>query len=283
MKDRQKYIDYVTIEDVLSAKPAFDILQLKYDGIWVRLVVDDIAHNFTKPQGSVFLGSWFSRTGELKHQRHVKLLPGVYTGEYMFGSQWAQDPNRLGTTFLFDCVRTGDEIIATLPYFQRHGILKSRLQSARDGKLVLVDNVDISLATTCWERVLANKYEGLIFRRSQDDYCSSLGRLKRKVTREYVILDVIEGNNRLTGSLGALRLGLFTTSGLVEITKCGGGFSDLQRSDIWSAWPRDKGRVITVEGRTVFASGAIRHPEFIGFRDDVRPEECRLEVNAPDA
>jgi ATP-dependent DNA ligase len=61
----------------------------------------------------------------------------------------------------------------------------------------------------------------------------------------------------------------------------GGGFTDEERDHIWHTWPASRGRVLTITGKGRFDSGALRHPNFKGFRDDKRAEECCIDLPRP--
>jgi len=262
--DRQECDEYPTHASAV-ASARYSILQLKYDGIWTKLIVTD------------GVARWLSRTNECKKTSPTTLPNGVYVGEFMFGSHWSQYHERTGKTYLFDFVWDGDNDLRLLSYSQRYRFLVDRLRHNRDGSLILVSCVTVGLAQQCWKRVVAEEYEGLIFRDANAPYGDKIGRVKREVTVDYVVRDVVEGNGRLTGSLGSLVLGLHKDGCLTTVTKMGGGFTDEQRSDIWNHWPRDQGRVVTIRGNGLFPSGAVKHPRFERFRDDKKPEECKYE------
>lgn len=272
--ERQKYIEFKSVEEALSHSPPFDIVQLKYDGIWCRLEVNK------NPAGDFDnVAVWYSRTGEEKHRAGgIKLPIGTYFGEFMFGSHWSQHPDRNGKTYLFDIIRDGDRDISGLEYARRHSIIVSRCPTDKQAPIQAVANVHISLAASFWNRVLVTRSEGLVFRHSNAGYDDILGRLKRKVEVDYVVLDIVEGQGKHVGRLGAIVCGLYIKGKLVEVCAVGGGLSDRDRNDIWNAWPRDRQKVITISGRGQFPSGAVRHPNFVRFRDDKRPEECIWET-----
>ena len=66
-----------------------DICQLKYDGIWCA------AH------AQMRTVNYVSRNGLVKRTDHNVVVPdGIYIGELMFGSEWAQVPERKNKFFL---------------------------------------------------------------------------------------------------------------------------------------------------------------------------------------
>lgn len=253
---RQDYLDLDTIPAALDVQPPFDLCQIKYDGIWTALVVDHKGH-----------GTWYSQTKLVKKNAPTKLEPGCYLGEFMFGQQWATHPSRYGKTYLFDFLWSHNRDFRGFAYIDRWRELNRRLQSADNPNLQIVSNVSVSLAEPFWARILAEQYEGLVFRRSRDNYDASLGRVKREVEADFIAVDVIEGNNRLRGRLGALVCRSLLPDCSGKTFEVGGGFSDSERDDIWCSWPRDKGRAFTATGKGRFASGALRHPNFKCWND----------------
>jgi len=264
--DRQPSIDFTSIEEALAHRPEWDIIQIKYDGIWSRLEVGEQVMNN--------IGFWYSRTGEQKKTAPIYIPGGTYVGELMFGSHWAQQDEHKNKSYLFDCVWDGDNDLRSADYARRYGVLRDRVRNANDPTLQVVNNFDIRLAAKLWEKICAAGYEGLIFRRSTDPYSAGIGRLKREITCEYVVMGIESGRGKHVGRMGALLLGLYIGGTLTQSLACGGGFTDRERQEIWDRWPGDRGRVIECKGRARFPSGALRHPNFARFRDDKRPEEC---------
>ncbi len=76
---RQKYVDL----DYPNNKQ-FDFFQPKFDGIWAAVISGE-------DPGAVAI---YSRTGQLKDRRVIPGFPEntVAFAEFMFGSQWAQQP-----------------------------------------------------------------------------------------------------------------------------------------------------------------------------------------------
>jgi bifunctional non-homologous end joining protein LigD len=103
------------------------------------------------------------------------------------------------------------------------------------------------------------------------------------------------------GNFGALHLGLFRDNQLVYVSKVGSGFDEKSLQSVWSRLqplrrttspfnvgsPAGRGHS-WVEPRLVCEvrfsdwtrDGGIRHPVFLGLREDKPPEECRREEEA---
>jgi hypothetical protein len=253
---RQNYLDLDSVAEALATRPAFDICQVKYDGIWTALVVDHKGH-----------GTWYSQTKLVKKHAPTNLEPGLYVGEFMFGQQWATHPSRYGKTYLFDFLWSHNRDFRGYAYIDRWRELNRRVQCAENPNLISVSNVSVSLAEPFWARILAEQYEGLVFRRSSDNYDASLGRVKREVEIDAVAVNLVQGNGKHTGRLGALVCSCLLPDGSSTTFEVGGGFTDPERDDIWCSWPRDKGRTLTAKGKGRFASGALRHPNFKCWND----------------
>jgi len=244
---------------------AGDVLQLKYDGHWVQVSCDG------GPTAKVF-----SRTGNLRTECAQPFHRAEYLGEYIFGTEWAETSPLKGQIVLFDILEFGDEKLLDKPYSFRYALLK-RLQSTSS----LPENCQVapcfqkSIAGTIWrDLVMTEKVEGLILRDSQDSYHEALWRAKWKLQDDFVIVDVNPGKGKHYGRLGSVGVGLYVKGKLVKLMDVGGGFTDDEREWLWSRRSTLPGKVITVEGRARFRSGALRSPNFIAFRDDKHPFEC---------
>jgi ATP-dependent DNA ligase len=101
-------------------------------------------------------------------------------------------------------------------------------------------------------------------------------RVKPKKTVDVIVHGQYEGNNRLVGSLGGYIVGLLDEHGTwMEVGRCGGGFSDIQRDELW-ARPAPIGRVCEVEYDSITSGGRLRFPQFIRWRDDKEATSCRM-------
>jgi hypothetical protein len=98
----------------------------------------------------------------------------------------------------------------------------------------------------------------------------SYGWLKMKAEEsvDVPVIGVFEGTGKNEGKLGGLLVDLDGVT-----VRVGGGFSDAQRMEFWTAWHEDeallKGRLIEVEYHEKTPDGSLRHPRFVKFRDDL--------------
>lgn len=274
----QEYKEVNGIEELcvlLSPQDGFQykFLQLKYDGIWARIVFGN--------DGEYRV---YSKTGQQKDKQRTPQTYFVHgnavilIGEYMFGSQWAERPDRKGKIFVFDCIQDGDDI-ATLPYNRRYQIAESVVKALGDPRFVMVKNYEASKVGDLWLEIESKEsHEGLILRDWRSTYYTTLTKLKRSVEDDFVVMEVLEGQGKHQGRMGSLRLGQYDPEDghVHEVMDVGGGFSDLERELIWENRTMTINRVCLVEGKSRFSSGALRHPNFVRFRDDKTPKECIL-------
>lgn len=276
--DCQKYdeldgVEDVRIQEMVGQDPSRSLFQLKYDGIWARIVVEE---------NCAYV---YSKTGQLKESIYIDSTlpslgqwPVVLLGEYMYGSQWSQQENRSGVLFIFDCVSVAGSDISGEPYETRY---RKAIHFCRElGRRFLpVACYSILNCGGVWLEIEKRKsHEGLIFRRWDSPYSATLLKLKREVEDDFVILGVEEGQGKHAGRLGALLLGQFNpaTEDIEFVCKVGGGFDDLARQTIWDFREKVTGHVCLVRGKGRFDSGAIRHPNFVRLRSDKLPTECIL-------
>jgi ATP-dependent DNA ligase len=80
------------------------------------------------------------------------------------------------------------------------------------------------------------------------------------------------------GWIGAIRYGMYRDGQLIELGQTS-GMSEAVREELTTNGDSYIGTVMEVEAFEQLPSGAFRHPRFMRFRDDKRPEECTWEIN----
>lgn len=303
----QRYENYTTPEAAVSCtRRRFDMLQIKYDGWWARVVV------------ASEVASIYSRQGELKDTFPA---PGVadmiLIGEYLKGTNRSVSESSqadvFGLVMVFDALHLpGHADWLNKPYEDRH----NTLVNARAADLLpewcrVVMTWSPEMAATVWKNdVVEGGAEGLVFRRSSDTYVDAvIGRVKQQFTMDYLIGDYQEGAGKRKGMAGAL-VGFLKVPSLTFaeaaairakfFKKCppnawkeparskfvpklviGGGFTDAEMIDQFTNFDKYAGRVLEVTGWQIFESGAMRHPNAkrgpdgkIRWRDDKSPEDC---------
>ena len=204
----------------------------------------------------------------------------------------------------FDCLEAGERDLRTLPLVRRKECLALFLPSR--GVIEYCGHVSgrgEAFHRAAWE----NHLEGVIGKRAGSRYVAGRTRdwLKFKCQQHQEF--VIGGYTRPGGSrsfFGALHLGLYRDGDLVYVSKVGTGFDQptlrsiherlapltRDESPFAAGSPAGTGHC-WVEPRLVCEAafsewtddGGLRHPSFLGLRDDKAPEECRREepIEAP--
>ena len=250
----------------------FDVVEVKHDGWWARVVVKDE------------MAQIWSRSGQLKVE---KAAPGVpdctFIGEYLFGtSRGSSDPN-MGKVVVFDVIEFARIDASLQPWNRRKALIAEIILLAKCDWLLPVTTQPIADAKQMWQfYVIQGGCEGLVFKNSRHPYLTKLGRLKRCWSMDYVVMGVIEGKNALVGKMGALEIGLWDASKerLVKVGQVGGGFTLSERESAFRDPGSVKGRVLEIKG---WCSKALRHPNpmrdeagGLRWRDDKTPQDCLL-------
>ena len=184
----------------------------------------------------------------------------------MYGSEWSTQENRSGKLFLFDITELKGADLTREPYHQRY----ARLQALRaEGRLpegwAVIANYPTLQIDSIWSNLVeSGKFEGVVFRHPNDLWSAEILRAKLSLTVDLRIVDFEEGKGRLAGCLGAIIA--IDRNGLTHTI--GGGLSDKLRKAIWSNRQHYLGKVIIVEAKKQFASGQLRHPNFLDFHPD---------------
>lgn len=267
----QEYIEVDSFEEAVHKYSQFpdSLFQIKFDGIW-GLCLENM--------GNIGV---FSKTGQLKlsYQLSGAVIPRMHAstlvGEFMFGSQRAQDPEVAGRIKVFDCPQFQGEDISKSPYGYRYRKMQSWLAYNQPARMEPVACYALSNAMAVYERV-KDTAEGFIFRRWSEPYePATLTKFKFEVEDDFFVIDMVEGEGKHAGRMGALVLAQCDEqNNIVEVMRVGGGFTDQQREEWWNN--RTEKPVVLIRGKGRFSSGALRHPTYVRTRTDKLPIECRI-------
>ena len=169
---------------------------------------------------------------------------------------------------LFDLVYQNSDISAR-PYNKRYNRLckfADYVDDSRVNVLEVTDDIEQAL-----DNAIAQGNEGIIVKDNTAPYeygKRSTYWQKRKLdanTVDCVVSGFVEGDGRLTGTLGKIEL---ETSDGVSIGYSGSGFSDEQRDKIWNNKDEWFGRVVEIEARGLGTGDNLRMPIFKRDRSD---------------
>ena len=205
----------------------------------------------------------------------------------------------------FDILKDADVDLVDLPLTERRARLEKRL-ARRTGPLVRLSEVQRGDGHAMFERAKQQGWEGLIGKRA--DSCYRVGRrspewvkLKLVVSQEFVVGGWTEPRGTRS-AFGALLLGVYENGALEYVGHTGTGFDGktlrsvaalmkpLETSESpFRVRPRTNERAHWVRPELVAevkftewtADGKLRHPTYVGLRDDVEPSSVRREPNMP--
>ena len=205
----------------------------------------------------------------------------------------------------FDILKDGDVDLVDLPLTERRARLEKRL-ARRTGPLVRLSEVQRGDGHAMFERAKQQGWEGLIGKRA--DSCYRVGRrspewvkLKLVVSQEFVVGGWTEPRGTRS-AFGALLLGVYENGALEYVGHTGTGFDGKTlhsvaalmkpletRESPFRVRPRTNERAHWVRPELVAevkftewtADGKLRHPTYVGLRDDVEPSSVRREPNMP--
>ncbi len=215
-------------------------------------------------------------------------------------------PQRSPVAFIvFDLLRDGDEDLRHLPLRERRKRLESVLNGVRDPRLRISEQVKGN-GRDLQGRAERHGWEGLIAKRLDSVYKSgrrSPDWRKLKLIRRQAA--VVAGWTEPRGSrpfFGALLLGVYDDRGRLQcIGHSGAGFSDAELGRVWkrlhalktktcpfAVVPRTNERahwvkpvlVAEVKYTEWTADGRLRHPTYLGLRDDIKPDSVRKEPDS---
>lgn len=251
MTNRNDYLN----GDIDSARErGYDIVQLKYDGWWTRIV-------FTKEEVQ-----FYSQTNRLyaTMSPNTELVGTVLISEAMRGTQWSEHPDRKGKFFLHDIWQYQNASCQDMKYIDRYKLLR-RVEPKLLDNFRVVACYPISEAEAVWQRFVMNEgYEGVVFRRTISPVDDVLMRYKREYTLDGIAVGYEMGIGKHEGRLGSIRFKLLNgTEAMV-----GGGYTDAEREEIVANWPHYLGRWGEFTANAVFESGNMRHARFVRWRED---------------
>ena len=215
----------------------------------------------------------YSRTGQLRDTWTVDPgIDAVLVAEYLVGTSWAKASPEHRHLIVFDCLEHDGRDVRGEPQHRRRELAAGvvRTLSRRDVRMVG------QYAARGWRRVWddvveRDGFEGLVFKSSAAAYGAAWGRMKRSVDADYVCTGV---HRDAAGRPVSLAYGLYFGRTLFPLGTVSSGVAadDLARAG------REPGAyvgcVMRVVGQGIGVTGAMRHPVFIGWREDKVAREC---------
>jgi len=227
-----------------SEKPRdCDIVQLKHDGHFAFIVI----------RGGV--AYHFSRSGRLVREFALLLCDCIVLGEYITGTERSlSHPNR-GKVGLFDCLEVGPDSYFSEPYETRKELADAIVESYPETFFKINQR-----SSSDWDELVEqNGEEGLIYRRSGDDF--DAGEVFRHKKTEDVLLSVVDftfSDSELYGGLVKSIVGEAADGSRTLVP----GLSQALRVELTCSPELFRGRKFEAICSGRFKSGKLRHPRF---------------------
>jgi bifunctional non-homologous end joining protein LigD len=198
----------------------------------------------------------------------------------------------------FDCLALDGHDLRRLPLSERKECLKVLLPLL--GPVQYGDHVP-EHGEAFFDAASAERLEGIVAKKATSPYVGGRSRewvkVKCQRRQEFVIGGYTDPQGA-RGYFGALHLGLYDGPRLVYVSKVGTGFDQAGLKKVWErlepltqptspfevGGPSGRGHhwvepklVCEVRFTEWTKDAGIRHPTFLGLRDDKKPEECRRE------
>jgi bifunctional non-homologous end joining protein LigD len=195
----------------------------------------------------------------------------------------------------FDCLSLNERDLRSLPLLERKECLKLFLPAR--GVIRYGDHV-LEHGEAFFEAACEQRLEGIVAKRTHSRYLAGRSKdwvkIKCQLRQEFVIGGYTDPQGT-RGHFGALHLGLYQDGRLVYVSKVGTGFDEKTLKTIWgmlqplrrSTTPFEVGApsgrgnhwlepklVCEVRFTDWTQDRGIRHPTFLGLRNDKRPEDC---------
>lgn len=267
-------IDCEDIQLEQAQMMGYDTVQPKYDGWWVLVYLSAESALVYSTSGRLLD---MIKTPDAPDTRNCILI-----GEFMYGTNWAQS-NSPGTIYVHDCIAGIEPDMISRCYEDRYLEASCIVTLLNNPRFKMIPSFPIKVADFMWSSFVdQDGFEGLVYKDSRsmlEPGSVKFGRTKKDFTMDYIVVGYIEGQGKHTNSLGSIEAGLIIDGMVQKVTAIGGGYSDNQRAVIWNDRELYLGRVFEAKGKQVFPSGALRHGNFIRFRDDKAPERCTWNKN----
>jgi len=206
------------------------------------------------------------------------------------------------TGVFFDCLALDGRDLRRLPLIERKECLALVLPPR--GVVRYGDHV-LEHGEAFFEAASEQRLEGIVAKKIESRYVGGRSndwiKIKCQRRQEFVIGGYTDPQGA-RAYFGALHLGVYESGRLVYVSKAGTGFDQKGLKKLWEALqplkrqtspfdektPTGRGHhwvepklVCEVRFTEWTEDGGIRHPAFLGLRDDKRPEECRREEPNP--
>jgi len=205
--------------------------------------------------------------------------------------------------YAFDLLYVNGYNLMKFPLVERKAVLRKIIPD-NSGWIRFADHVEAA-GGQFFGAVEKRGLEGIVAKLKKSEYQQARSRYWLKIKTQLTDHFVVGGFTPPEGSrkyFGALLLGLYKNGDLIHVGRAGGGFDDRTLVDVSkqlqklvikkcpfkevppeirkSTWVQPK-LVCEVRFNEWTSDKKLRAPVFMGFRDDIDPEQCRLDESIP--
>ncbi len=307
------------VEKPFNSKEWF--FELKMDGIRALVVKDgskldmwtrnakDLTRRFPAlaeafaelPVDTVFLDGEIVALDEKGHSHFNLIQPRIHLSRARDIA--AADQQIPVYFYAFDLLYLNGYNLMKFPLAERKGVLR-KLIPGGNGWIRFADHVE-EKGTQFFDVVSKHGLEGIVAKLKNSEYQQARSKYWLKIKTQQTDHFVVGGFTAPEGSrkyFGALLLGLYKNGDLIYVGRTGGGFDDRALAEIYKELkqlgtkknpfkevPAEVRRSTWVHPRLVCEvrfnewtpDKKLRAPIFQGFRDDVDPQQCRLDESQP--
>lgn len=182
------------------------------------------------------------------------------------------------TFFAFDALEIQGQSILHLPQRERRELTETLVKAVRGAYVRITPQYDPS--QYLYDAYVDAGGEGMMLKRKSAPYSQrrsgDLLKVKAQDTLDAVVMGFTPGEGKYSDAIGAIVFGQYENGELVKVGQCS-GFTDAQRYDMANRPEAYVGEVVEVKHYGMVTEAnleGLRHPTFVRFRDDKRPEEC---------
>lgn len=266
-RERNRPVRFVDVDPQdWAAVQHFEWVEPKLDGHWARVELDGRRWTI------------YSSTDRIVERGQLATAHKATTlwGEHIRGTEWSRRPHRAElyeNIAVFAAPRIKGQPCMPHADITRDLLNQWLLAYKNDPfiqRLFMIERQPAGKAKAMWKHfVEKDDYEGLVFGGM------TLARMKARAAYDYVCMGFEQSDSdRFSGwAVKSVVGGLYVNGKLERVTTVS-GLTDDQRGEFYRNPKRYTGKVFEAEGKRLFSSGKLRHPNFLRWRSDKPATAC---------
>jgi len=311
-KGKPESVDFKEPMLAEKVKKPFDrkdwVFEVKFDGYRTIAVINQRTVNLFSRNHISFTSKFSPITDELKKIEHSAVLDGEVVIEDSAGRsdfQLLQNYQKTGEGtlkyYVFDLLNLDGHDTTELTLLERKELLKMLLEQYELKNVIYAEHVT-EKGISYFEVAEVNNWEGIMGKKAASPYrvgkrSSEWLKIKRTFEEEAVVIGITEPKGS-RAHFGAILLGQYEGDELKYIGNCGTGFTDQSLKELYGQFEptfttispihekltiADKVQwmnptfVAQIKFTEVTSDGYLRHPVFLGLREDKSVEGMKVE------